>query len=148
MPFQFSLDAVLRVRQSLEHQKELLLREANHRVALVQGQIDDLKAALLSARQRELHQLSCGLSAAELHFDGLCRSAIEERLIALAKEMIAVRGVRDTCAARFRQAKQDREVVDTLRERQLRLYREFEARRQQREVDDLFLMRRELRRRR
>lgn len=141
MAFHFSLDVVLRVRQSLEHQQELLLREANHRVMTLEQQVEELNAWLAADSQQELQQLVCGLSAAELHFDLLCRSALLERRRALEKDAVEARAARNNCAASFHQARQQREVVETLRQRQLELYRQLEARKQQRQVDDLFLLR-------
>ena len=142
MAFHFSLDIVLRVRQSLEHQEELLLREANHRVMTLEQQAEELNAWLAADARQQRQQLVCGLSAAELHFDLLCRSVLQERRRTLEKDAVEARAARDNRAASFRQARQQREVVETLRQRQFELYRQLEARKHQRQVDDLFLIRR------
>lgn len=145
MAFHFSLDVVLRVRQGLERQQELLLREANRHLMTLEQQVEELNTSLLAAARQELQQLAAGLSAAELHFDLLCRSALLERRCVLEKDAVKARAARDIQAASFRQARQQREVIETLRQRQFGIYRQLEARKHQREVDDLFLLRRDRR---
>ena len=90
-----------------------------------------------------LERLAAGLSAAELHFYLHCREALLKRRRALENDVVEARAARDIRAASFRQARQQREVIETLRKRQFELYRQLEARRHQRQVDDLFLLRRE-----
>jgi len=142
MAFQFALDVLLRVRQGLERQQELLLREANHQVSRLEQQVDELNACLLAGAQQELRQLASGMSAAELHFALLCRSSLLGQRRSLEKDVVEARAARDLRAASFRQARQQREVIEALRQRQFELYQQVEGRRHQRAVDDLFLLRR------
>lgn len=139
MAFHFSLDAVLRLRQGREHQQEVLLQQANHQVASLERQAEELNAALSAYANRELQRLAAGMSAAELHFDLLCRSKLFERRSTLEKDIVDARTARDTRAESLRQARQKREVIDTLRRRCLELYHQIETRQQQCEMDDLFL---------
>jgi flagellar export protein FliJ len=139
MAFRFSLDGLLRMRQSLEHQQELLLLEANHHVRKLEQQKDDLNAALAASAKQELKRLSSGLSAAELQFELLCRSALMQKRGKLEKDIADARAAREIRVAALRQARQQREVIEALRRRQCELYRRVESRQQQREVDDLFL---------
>jgi len=140
MAFRFPLDTVLRVRQGMEHQQELLLREANQRLMSVEWQAEKLNSALMANSARALQQMLAGTSAAELHFDLLCRSTLLERRRSLEKDVAEARAARDTRAASFRQARQQREIVETLRQHSFRLYHQVESRRQQREIDDVFLL--------
>ena len=140
MAFHFSLESVLRLRQSLEHQAELALQDANQRVSTVERQIEEVDARLRDDDRRERQRLASGLRAAELHFDGLCRDALLNQRSALQKELARVRHERDLRAASFRQVRQQRETVEALHRRQRERYELIAARRQQRELDDLFLL--------
>jgi flagellar export protein FliJ len=140
MSFRFSLDAVLRLRQGLEHQQEVLLREANHHITSLERQAEEVGAVLLADTKRERQELAAGMRAAELHFDLLCRSTLFERQRALEKHVLDARAERDVRAASFRQARQQREIIETLRRRHWEFYHQLEVRQQQREMDDLFLL--------
>ncbi|HTZ95470.1 MAG TPA: flagellar FliJ family protein [Terriglobales bacterium] len=148
MAFNFSLEVLLRVRQGFEHQQELLLREATCRLSSLEQQVNDVNARLADFSRRELQDLSSGVSAAELQFDLLCREALLNRRHALEIDVAKARATRDLRAAGFRQARQQREIIESLRQRQLELYRQFEARQSQRAADDMFLLRRTLSKRR
>jgi len=142
MAFQFSLDAVLRLRQSLERQQESLLREANQQMAALQLRIDDLNAQMSIDAEREARQLASALSAAELQFIRLCRSLLLSQRSGLEKRLAAAQAARDSRMASFRQARQQREVLETVRQTQAQVYRQNEDRQSQRHLDDLLLLRR------
>jgi len=142
MAFRFSLDALLRVRRGLERQEELLLQEANRQVSAWQRERDSIKTQIAANAQRELLQLQSGLHAAELHFDLLCRSALRARCHAVETELLKAQALQESRARSFRLARQQREVLETLRQQQLQTYRQQSARQDQRRLDDLFLVRR------
>jgi flagellar export protein FliJ len=142
MAFRFPLEALLRVRQGLERQQELRLQEANHRVAALRRQIEDTLREKENIAVQRRSQLESGVSAAELQFDLLCRSALTARQDALEKQLVEAEGFRRRCSEDFQKARQQREVVDTLRHHQLQDYHQQEARQGQRRLDDLFLLRR------
>lgn len=142
MAFRFALEVLLRVRQGLERQQELRLRGANQLVAMLQLQIEKVRLEAESiAAQRRL-QFESGVSAAELQFDVLCRAALAERQRMLEKQLHEAEALRHTRSQEFLQARQQREVVDTLRQHKLEDYQLQEARQDQRRLDDLFLLRR------
>jgi flagellar export protein FliJ len=142
MAFQFPLEVLLRVRLGVERQCELLLQEANLRVAMLRQQIadSDHERKTMVARQR-LH-FESGLSAAELQFDALCHTVLLDRRSVLEKQVSDAQVFRRSCLEDFQQARRQREVMDTLRRHQLEIYRQQEARQDQRRIDDLFLLRR------
>jgi flagellar export protein FliJ len=142
MAFHFSLDAVLRLRRSLERQQELLLREANQQMIAIQLKIDHLDAQLSRQASQENLQLASTLSAAELQFLRVCRSVLQGQRGGLEKRLAAAQAVRDSRMATFRQARQQREVLETLRQAHSLVYRQNEARQSQRQLDDLILLRR------
>lgn len=147
MPFRFTLQAILHFRQSMEHQQELRLRAANQQVARGQHgieQIDLLRGTLQAEQTRELGK---GVTAAELRF-GLQREA---ELLRHRKEqqlqLVRLQQARDQQREIFQQARRARETLESVREQQLKLYQQAAARREQRNLDDLFLLRREYLRR-
>jgi flagellar export protein FliJ len=142
MAFQFSLDAVLRLRQSLQRQQELLLREANQQLTALQVRIDDLNAQISQHATQENLKLASTLSAAELQFMQLCRSVLLGQRGGLEKRLATAQALRDSRMTSFRQARQQREVLETLCQTQAQVYGQSEARQNQRQLDDLLLLRR------
>ena len=148
MAFRFALAALLRFRQSLEHQAEILLQEANHDIEAVRKRIEHSDCALGEMAKQNADKLHSGVTAAELQFDLISRSLLLHHRELLHEEMIMREEIRTQRFHSFQQARQQREVVETLRERQLEIYRQQEAWQEQRRLDDHFLLRREFLRRR
>jgi flagellar export protein FliJ len=142
MAFRFPFEVLLRVRQGLERQQELRLQEANHRIVALRRQIEDVVGEVDQIMIRRRPQLTSGISAAELQFDVLCRSVLTTRRDVLEKQLIEAEAHRFSCNADFQQARRQREVMDTLRLHQLQDYNQQQARRDQRRLDDMFLLRR------
>jgi flagellar export protein FliJ len=142
MAFRFTLHAVLQLRQSLERQQELLLLEANQQMAAMHVRIDNLNAQLSHHEAKERMQLATALSGAELQFMQLCRSVLLGQRVGLEKRLATAQLVRDSRLADFRQARQQREVLDTLRQAQAQVYGQNQDRQDQRQLDDLLLLRR------
>jgi flagellar biosynthesis chaperone FliJ len=63
----------------------------------------------------------------------------------LGAELIRLGKLRDQQAEIFRRARRERETMESLRDQQLREYKRDALRREQRKVDDLFLLRRNYR---
>jgi len=142
MAFRFPLESILRLRQNLERQQELLLYQANQKVFALTRQIEELDAGMTENARYESARLQSGVSAAELQFDLLCRSVLLQWRHDLATKLTEARSQRDAQAESFRQARRQREVIETLRRHQLQAYNQHEARQDQRRADDLFLLRR------
>jgi flagellar export protein FliJ len=147
VPFHFSLHAVLHFRESLERQQELRLRAANQQVARVRHLIEQL-----DARRQELHSaqtktLSTGMTAVELQFELLCETELLRHRRELEQQLARLEQLRDQQREAFQQARRARETLEAVRDQQLRLYKKETARRQQRGLDELFLLRREYLRR-
>jgi flagellar export protein FliJ len=143
MAFHFTLDTVLRYRRSLEDHEQLRLKAMLLRRAAVLQQQELLRKARSELQTNLHHVLSqAGLSAAELQFS-LIRSRdmqlSEERLNPplreLQSEIVAQ-------AARYQAERQRREVLESLRDVQLRNYETARTRREQSMLDELHLLRR------
>jgi flagellar export protein FliJ len=142
MAFRFPLESVLRLRENLERQQELLLYQANQRVFALTRQIEELDAGMTENARYQSARLQSGVSAAELQFDLLCHAVLLEWRHDLETKLAEAQSQRDAQAENLRQARRQREVIETLRHHQLQAYRAREARQDQRRADDLFLLRR------
>lgn len=142
MPFCFSLQALLHFRQSLEHQQELRLQAANQQVARVRRQVEQIDASIREAHIRQTQQLGTGTTMAELRFLLLCEATLDQRRRELKQELGRQEKVRDDQREIFQQARRQRETLDSLRNQQHHVYQVEAVRREQRELDDLFLLRR------
>ena len=147
MAFNFSLQSILHFRQSVEHQQELRLRAANQKVGRAQHGIEqiDLRRAVLLAEQTR--QLGAGVSAAELRFGLLCEAELLRQRRDLELQLVRLQQLRDQQREIFQQARRTRETLEAVRDQQLCTYKQEAARREQRHLDDLFLLRREYLRR-
>lgn len=147
MAFRFSLETLLRFRQSLERRQEILLQAANQRVALARSEIENLERYLEYRRTTRSAELNRGAFASELQFEILGDDALRKRGQVLDQELSRLQALRDQELDRFHKARADREAVESIRDRQRIAYNEDQKRRAQRHLDDLFLMRREFLRR-
>jgi flagellar export protein FliJ len=142
MPFHFSLQAVLHLYQSLEHQQELRLRVANQQVARVRHMIEQLDTVKQQNRARQAQELQAGITSAELEFARNMASALMKRRGELEVELVRAQQLRDEQQRNFHIARRRRETLSSLRETKLRQYQREAARRDQRQADDAFLLRR------
>jgi flagellar export protein FliJ len=147
MAFDFSLQAVLHLRESVEHQQEIKLRAANQQVGRVRHLIEQLEARSGELYSRRAVGLSSGMTAAELRFELLCEAELARHRKELEREVLRLEHLRDQQREIYQQSRQAPQTLESLRERQLAVYRKQAARREQRKQDDLFLMRRQYLRR-
>ncbi len=147
MVFQFSLAVLLRFRKSIERQQEARLEHANQQATGLRRQIEDIERAVAEATANDAQELASGLRAAELHFSQVRREVLAERRAQREKELAVAIEIQSQRRLAFQTARQQREVVTSLRKRQLEGFREREARQEQRRLDDLFLLRRQYLRR-
>jgi flagellar export protein FliJ len=142
MPFHFPLEPLLRYRRSTEHQQELRLQLANQRVTAIERPIAEIGQSLQRMLLTEARQLQSGWSAAEMQFHIFCRSTLLRQRGELENQLAREQMHCRECVAELRRARQLREAVESLRNEQLNIYQQEAARRDQRDFDDLFLLRR------
>lgn len=142
MAFRFSLEAVLGYRRNLEEREELALEALFARRA---AHLRDLHA--LRDAERKLiaflqDTMRSATPAVEIQFSLLQRQGLhrqqkncETQVEALACEIVQQR-------QRYQLARQRREIVESVRERQWRLYRLEQRRREQASLDEMHLLRR------
>ncbi len=143
MPFHFSLQPVLHLRQSLERQQELRLRAAHQRVARVRHLIEAAEQRHGELRAEQLNSLSSGTTAAELHFGLQCEAELDLHRKELDRQLAILQQACEKQRELLQQARRGREILESLRDQTLRLYEKQARRSEQRNLDDLFLLRRE-----
>jgi flagellar biosynthesis chaperone FliJ len=92
-------------------------------------------------RRHFQQELGRGLVGSELQYEAMREANVASLLAALRTRLAELGQQHWTQAQIFIMARQRREVLEHLRLRKLDLYRIDHARREQQELDDLFLMR-------
>jgi flagellar FliJ protein len=142
MAFKFSLASVLKLRQNLEQRELLLLERRYAELAAAQSAYWQAQAALIAERQRQQEELRSGTTAVQLQ-TGLEYSAEleQQRRRAELKVLEAQTRVREQQEIYWK-ARQQRDVLQELRQQQFEAYSREQAKSEQRERDEMFLMRR------
>ena len=141
MAFHFPLDAVLHFRYSIEHQQELRLRAANQQVARVRHLIEQVDERTKYLQLRSMDELAAGTTSAEVRFSLAAEISLRSHRLDLERDLSRLQSLRDQQQRIFQQARREREVIETLRNQQAHEYERDRARREQRQLDDLFLLR-------
>jgi flagellar export protein FliJ len=142
MAFRFPLQTVLRIRRSLEQQEEALLVLINREIQAGISKLEKMDRAVSVLRDNRSSTVASGCTSAELSFFGDCINAVLRSRTRLHSKVDELRKLGALQRERFENCRRQREVVETLRSKQLAVYREQEMRKEQREIDDLFLVRR------
>jgi flagellar export protein FliJ len=140
--FRFNFEALLRLRRSLERQQELLLQAVNYDVMKIQQRIRCLEDWRATLELSETDSLTGGTAAAELQFNCDLSSALLRQEGELQKQLLSLEKTRDQRCASLKEARRQREIFENLRDQQIRVYRMYQTRKDQRAIDDFFLMRR------
>lgn len=143
MPFHFSLQPVLHLRESLEHQQELRLRAANQQVARVRHMIEVVEQRRQELHSSQLQELGSGTTAAELRFGLQCEGELIRQRRELEQHLAIAQQACEKQRELYQQAKRARETLESVRDQKFRLHQKMERRREQRNLDDAFLLRRE-----
>jgi flagellar biosynthesis chaperone FliJ len=141
MALRSGLETLQKLRLSEERQQELLLQELHQRVRSLQQRISEIKIQFKEHKNRQREKLAGILCASELHFDELCRSTLVAHGRALEAKLAAEVIQRDLQMRRLLQARQSREVAETLLRHQREADHREQLRREQQSVDEMFLLR-------
>jgi len=147
MPFHYALSALLRLRESLEKSELQRLQSIAAQLAQVRAEIASLDAEIEATRRQVAERASAGITGAELHAEAVGEFARAQFRAALVKKRDELEIERQEQQARYKEARQRREILSNLRERQFSAYQREQERREQQQIDELFLIRRSSRRR-
>jgi len=141
MAFRFPLRALRRVRASYERSEGQRLGAVTHRLISAQKQLATLKQSRLEEAGALAKSLKQGMTGAEVQFQVVCSSLRLRRIKAAAQVVESVSQQRERQLIEYRRARQKLEVIERLYERQLAAYRRTQARRDQQQATDMFLLR-------
>jgi flagellar export protein FliJ len=141
MAFHFPLQAVFHFRQSVEHQQELRLRTANQQVARARRVLEQFDERIRQVQLRRANELEAGTTSAEIFFVLAGEAALRQQRQEAERDLSRWQNLRDQQQKIFQHARRERETFESLRNHQLHDYQRAAARREQRQLDDLFLLR-------
>jgi flagellar export protein FliJ len=140
MAFRFPLKALWRVRAVYERRERQRLETLTQQLIHAQKQLATLKQVRLEEAGSLAKSLQEGMTGAELQFQFVC-SVVRLRLINAAAQVVeSVTQQHQRQLIEYKQARQRLEVMDRLYDRQLSAYRRTQARRDQQQATDLFLI--------
>lgn len=142
MAFRFSLEAVLAYRKNLERQQELRLQAAHQEANRILQKIAELDRATEQLMESQSQELQRGTTSAELLFFLAGHAALQRRRQGLLQELANAQKRLALMQQEFVEARRSREVLERLRGRARAEYQIQNSRHEQREMDDLFLLRR------
>jgi len=142
MAFLFSLESVRRLRRSLEKQEEQRLLAIAANLVKARTALERLDAERGEARRTALREMQSGASGAFLNFELVCEGAYAAARQKILQQIVDLERLRREQIGIYRRARQQREILDNLREQRLAEYTLEAARREQQRMDELFLMRR------
>ena len=142
MPFHFTLDGVLRLRKSLERAELQKLQALALLLIATRAEMERAEQSLDHFRRETSARMTrSGLFAADLQFEIERENAFKRLLIDLGKRLSALEQGRQEQQRRYLRARQQREIISSLYERQLADYELHESRKRQRQIDEMFLLR-------
>ncbi len=141
MAFRYSLQSLLRLRQSLERQEEQRLFALAALVARLRAEIEELKQEDVGIRRAQIREMADGTLGASLHFASACGGALDMVRKKLELQLEEAERKRLTQLRAYKAIRQKREILEGLRERQEAAYEVESARHEQQNVDEAFLIR-------
>jgi flagellar export protein FliJ len=142
MPFRFTLQALLRVRESQEKAELQRLQALTAQLVAGRAELDSLDAQAAETRRGMWNEATQGISGAELHFGAARDSISGERRRMLCGKLQELERAQQQQLGRLLEARRERETMIHLRDQQRTAYDLEQARRLQRQADEQFLMRR------
>jgi len=141
MPFRFSLATVLSLREKLEQREMLLLERRYSELAAVQGKLWEAAQNITRAQEQQAEDLKRGTTAFPLQLNVETIRSLEKHRATLQKQLQEAQlRLRDQLE-KYRQARQKRDVLEELRKQQLEHHQREQGKMEQRERDELFLLR-------
>jgi flagellar export protein FliJ len=143
MAFHFSLESVLRLRKSIEQREYLALEKLQAEVARGEAELREAEEWIKAASRKTENELAGGIPAIHLQRDIEQEASLERQRNAIQAKLRELNKQKVQKLAAYQKARQNRQVLDDLRTRQLNEYTREQAKREQSRLDDLFLARRQ-----
>lgn len=142
MGFKFTLDVVLRLRQSLEEREFRELERVQFEISKTLNVLHSIDAQREQMVQARFGALKQGISATELH--GLCasESGLDSYKVEMTEKLNLLRKKRLEQLEIYKRTRMNREVLTELRSQQKDAYNQRTAHAEQKQIDDVFSSRR------
>jgi flagellar export protein FliJ len=141
MAFHFPLETLLRLYVSYERKERRILEELAHKVATARQRVEELEQERRTAARHQSESLLHGVTASEMHFAAACDDVLEAQHRRWSNQLVEAQKDYRRQQAVYLEARQQREILEGLREQQAAEYHRERLRREQQAMDDLFLMR-------
>lgn len=139
--FVFELESVLEQRRREERRAQSLLAHVEHERVQVERRIGDLAATVESERAAARAWMIGSVPVASLRDRVAGEMGADRKARALAVELAGIRRRLDAARGLLREASVRREALERLRERRFREWLAGREKAEQREIDDLMVMR-------
>ncbi len=141
MAFHFTLEAVLRFRQSLEDRELLRLQTLLARREAMQHELEQLRRTSLNLQEGTKEaMLQRPTPAVEIHFVIARLHGFERQQRIIREQLQDLEAAIREQRSRFERERRNREVLAAVRDTQLRDYRLAQRRREQAQLDELHLL--------
>jgi flagellar export protein FliJ len=140
MAFRFPLKALWRVRAIYERREGQRLEVITHHLIQARKQLTALRQGRLEEAGSLAKSLQEGMTGAELQFQVLCSKVRLRRINTVIQIVENVSQQHQKQLIEYRHARQKLEVIKRLYDRQFSAYRRTQARRDQQQATDLFLI--------
>lgn len=141
MAFRYPLQSILRLRRGLERQEEQLLFVIASQANRLRADLEDLDRSELARKRSALDELAVGSFGSSLQFLATCEATVAEERKGILAQLLSAEQRRVKQLAVYHQARQRREILESLREEQQFAYDLDSSRREQRAADETFLLR-------
>lgn len=140
MAFHFTLHSLLRMWRSRERYERRKLEALAARLGALRAEMRRVEENALASRRELGGRLDTGLAAVELHFAASCEENRRAFLIWLRDQVKATENEHQAQMAVYQAVERQCKVFENLRRRQLEAFRLEEARREQKRLDENFLL--------
>jgi len=144
MAFRYTLQSMLRLRQSIEHQEEQRLYATAAAVAQLRAKLEQLERERVRVHRETLQERDEDTFGATFQFIAACEAAASQSIAKLQMALAGAERLRIRQLEVYKDARGKREIFEALRDQQKASYDLERAHRDQEQVDEAFLMRRKL----
>lgn len=140
MAFRFSLHSLLRMWHSRERYERRKLEALAARLGALRAEMRRVEGNALASRREIGARLDAGVTASELHFAETCEENRHAFLAWLEKQVKKTETEHQAQMAVYQAVGRQCKIFENLRRRQLEAFRLEETRREQKRLDEIFLL--------